>query len=439
VRRAARTVLGCAALALVVAVAPQAGATRRSAPVFRTYHEPGEHDGEGEPSIGVNWHTGTAMYQSGLRTMAVTWNADGDAHWVQRSGITENKTTLDPILFTDGPQGRTFVSQLAADCSLLSYSDDDGRTWTPTTGCGPGVYVDHQTVGAGPYAKGSVHVSPVYPNAVYYCAQAFVNASCARSDDGGLSFGPAVPMYAAGQCAGLHGHVRVSPNGAVFVAQMDCAGRQGFTVSEDNGVTWTVRTVDGSAANDESDPSVAAGSDGTVYFGYQDGAGHEDTHAMVAVTRNNGRTFSRPVDVGAAFGLKNVQFPEVIAGDGDRAAMAFLGTKTGGDDQVDDFDGEWHLYVAVTYDRGKTWTTVDTTPKELAQIGCIKLTGCKHRNLLDFNDIAVDKQGRIYVGWADGCPRACEDGDDWSARWHTATITRQSGGKGLFKKYDGRL
>ena len=439
-RTSRRIVLGCAALAALSLSAPGAVARRPSAtPRFATYHEPGEDEGAGEPSIGANWRTGSVMYQSGVRTLAVTWDKRGVATWRDRTFILEGIASLDPILYTDGRTGRTWVSQLAVNCSLLSYTDDDGLTWTPTQGCGPGAYVDHQTVGASPFA-GTLAPPRVgeQPVAVYYCAQAVADASCARSDNGGLTFGPAVPMYSIAQCGGLHGHLRGSPDGTVYVPQMNCGGRQAVVVSEDNGHTWEVRPIPGSTVNNESDPSVAAGSDNTVYFGYQDGPGHANTRAMAAVSRDHGRTWSTPVDLSSRLGLKNVQFPEVIAGDGDRAAVAFLGTKTGGSDQVNSFTGEWRLYVALTYDRGRTWTTVNATPNELAQRGCIKLTGCDHRNLLDFNDITVDKQGRVLVAWADGCPEACEDGAAWQPTWHSAVITRQSAGKGLFKAYDGR-
>lgn len=439
-----RVALACAALTVtgVALVAPQqAGAGRASGkPVFRTYHQPGEDADAAEPSIGINWKTGTAMFQAGTRTLAVNWDKRGNAFWDDRSFILESSFTLDPILFTAGRQGRTWVSQLAANCSLLSYTDDDGKTWTPTTGCGPGVYIDHQTVGAGPFAPGLLDpLTESQPNAVYYCAQALANASCARSDNGGLTFGPAVPMYDITQCGGLHGHLRVAPDGTAMVPHMGCGNNQAMVVSEDNGVTWSIRKIPGSKVNGESDPSVAAGTDNTTYFGYQDGAGNDNTRAMIAVTRDHGRTWAKPVDVSSRLGIKNVQFPEVIAGDGDRAAFAFLGTKTGGNDQVDDFKGEWQLYVAMTYDRGRTWTTVNATPTELVQRGCIQLSGCTHRNLLDFNDITVDKQGRVYVAWADGCPRACEKGAPWSNSWKSGVISRLDSGKGLFKAYDGKL
>jgi hypothetical protein len=444
-RTTRRLALACAfaSAAAAVAVVTPAGAARRpSGPAFTSYRRPGEIGGHGEPTLGVSWKTGTVMYQDGLETLAVTFDKNG-AHWTLRTAIQEGLLSLDPILELDASTGRTFVSQLAADCSLLSYSDDDGRTWAPTTGCGPGVYVDHQTVGAGPYAKPApiTRLRPdTYPHAVYYCAQAVAEASCARSDDGGTTFGPAIPIYDTRQCGGLHGHLRVGPDGAAYVAHQDCNGGQGVVVSEDNGMTWSVRTVPGSSVNGESDPSVASGAGGTTYFGYEDGAGSANTRAMVATTRDHGRTWSKPVDVSSRLGLKNVQFPEVIAGDDDRAAFAFLGTKTGGNDQDDKFAGEWRLYVAMTYDRGRTWTTVDATPAELVQRGCIQLTGCSHRNLLDFNDIAVDKQGRVLVAWADGCPVTCEKKTEaWSGQWNWPTISRQSRGKGLFRAYDGKL
>lgn len=443
-RTVRRLALGSVALAALLLAAPGAQSrdvARGPAPTFVNYHEPGEEEGGGEPTLGVNWKTGTVLYQSNLRTMAITFDARDRARWEERSFILESSFSLDPILYTDPVSGRTFVSQLAAACSLMSFTDDDGKTWQPSQGCGPGAFVDHQTVGAGPYSSSNPLASLVQgdrPLAVYYCAQAVAEAACARSDDGGTTFGAGVPIYNYTQCRGFHGHLRVAPDGTVYVPNMGCGSEQAAIVSEDNGLTWHIRKIPGTEVNGESDPSVAAGSDNTVYFGFQNGKDDANTQAKVAVSRDRGKTWSKPVDVSSRLGIKNVQFPHVIAGDGDRAAFAFLGTKTGGNDQTNEFDGDWRLYIATTYDRGATWTTVNATPHELVQRGCIQLTGCNHRNLLDFNDIAVDKQGRVLVAWADGCPVTCERGAKWDADWHSAVITRQNGGKGLFRAYDGR-
>jgi len=185
----------------------------------------------------------------------------------------------------------------------------------------------------------------------------------------------------------------------------------------------------------KDDPSIGIGALGTVYVGYHNGDGHAD----IAISHDQGKTWTKSVDVGASFGIKNIAFPEVVAGDDDRAAFAFLGTTSSGDDQAATFAGVWHLYIASTYDGGKTWTTVDPTPGDPVQRGCIWHGGGSNpcRNLLDFNDIVVDAQGRVLVGYADGCVGPCDSPtatqNSYSA---VATIARQSGGRRLFHQYD---
>src|SRR5262249_24577079 len=134
------------------------------------------------------------------------------------------------------------------------------------------------------------------------------------------------------------------------------------------------------------------------------------------------------------------QTAETIAGDDNRAASAFLGTETGGDAQAADFLGVWHLYVAFTYNGGRTWTTSDATPGDPVQRGCIWNGGGSNpcRNLLDFNDITVDQTGRVLVGYADGCTGACVTDPTQnpstgpaSAQDAPATGARQVGGRGL--------
>src|SRR4029077_5228901 len=137
----------------------------------------------------------------------------------------------------------------------------------------------------GPYRTDASAVPPVvppphptYPNAIYYCSQDVAASFCARSDNGGQSFGPGVPIYNTNQCGGIHGHVKVAPDGTAYVPNKSCGGGQGVAVSRDDGLTWTVKTVPGSTAG-SWDPSVGLGADGTVYFGWDNG----DGHAYVAV------------------------------------------------------------------------------------------------------------------------------------------------------------
>ena len=425
----------------------------------------GEH-GAGEPSVGVDWNTGKAFIEAGNHTLRVTFNdavQPATAFWEDKRSPFA-RVSLDPIMFVDDAQfggpNRLFSSQLNLVTSELSFTDNDGDLWFPTQGSGQPAGVDHQTVGGGPYASPVPLTSTSYPHAIYYCSQDIVTAFCSRSDDGGLTFGPGIPIYtfahvngvdvpvAPGTCGGLHGHVRVSPDGTAYVPNEKCmdangVSRPGVAVSTDNGLSWVVRTVpDAKSISPGSDPSVAAGANNTIYFGYV----NVDGHAKIATSTDRGMHWSKSKDAGTAFGIQNAEFAEVIAGDDNRAAFAFLGTQTAGDTQSADFAGVWHLYVAFTYNSGRTWTTADATPADPVQRGCIWNQGGSNpcRNLLDFNDITVDKVGRVLVGYADGCTGSCvsdptqnASAGPATAQDALATIARQVGGRGLFKAFDG--
>ena len=254
------------------------------APRFSVHPAPGGlGTGAGEPTLGVNWSTGHVLFVAGLQTLRVAFDdaaSPARSSWTSVSAVNTSLTTFDPILFTDGDASsaartnRTLVSQLLpTKLSLMSFTDDDGETWTPSQGSGINRGVDHQTVGGGPFAPGVPGRGPLtsYPNAVYYASQDVGLAEIALSRDGGRTFDVAVPMWTLAQCNGLHGHIKVAPDGTVYVPNKNCGGRQGVAVSTDNGLTWAIRTVPGSSGG-ETDPSVGVASDGTVYFGTYSGA-----------------------------------------------------------------------------------------------------------------------------------------------------------------------
>jgi len=489
-----------AALVLAGSAGIAAGGTaaKTPAPTFTAYRTTAD---DGEPSIGWDRKANAAMYGAGTTNVRLTWN---DATVPATMSVTDvtpptSVTTLDAITVTDQNTNRTFVSQLAAACSLFAFSDDAGSSWTPGQGCGVGTMLDHESVGAGPFHGFSpVQALTSYPDAVYYCAQNSYSGGCAFSQDGGLTFSTVVPAYNSpandpndpdptiaaegGACSALHGHLRVGPDGTVYLPIKGCGGQPtadnltntefwgghpSVSISVDNGLTWIVHRVDSGNNQDESDPSVAAGrgdkfGGGRIYLGWEDGTNPSATGygttsaAKIAMSTDQGKTWSAPVDVSTPLGIHNVQFPEVIAGDDDRAAFAWLGTSAIGDDQHNGFVGAdgnpavWHMYVSMTYDGGKTWTTVDTTPNDPVQRGCVDLQGlsnktvtdnniCSQRNMLDFNDIAVDTQGRVLVAYADGCTGACVNNPATPSTDATGTVMRQTTGKGLYAAYDGLI
>lgn len=424
-------------------------------PRFQNYPIPQSQGGNaGEPSIGYNPNTGNVMYQAGLQTFKVgfdTSTSPAKATWTDVSSFETSKASLDAILFTDRLTGRTFSSQLTGQDSLSAFSDNDGGAWTPSQGGGIPSGVDHQTVGGGPYSKTATVSPPTtgavtgYKDAVYYCSQDIAASFCARSDDGGLTFGAGVPTWNLTQCGGLHGHVKVAPNdGTVYVPNKNCGGKQGVAVSTDNGATWSIRTIPDSSAAVGSDPSVGVASDGTLYEGYQGANGN----AYIAVSHDRGLTWSKSLDVGLQQNVQNVVFPEVVAGDGNRAGFAYLGTTTSGNYQSQTFPGVWQVYVSTTYDGGQTWSTVNDTPTDPVQRGsiCTNGTTCgTDRNLLDFMDINMDSQGRVLVGYPDGCVNACVTAttdathptqDSLNSGTAYATIARQSGGLSLLSAFD---
>ncbi|MDQ3313263.1 MAG: PKD domain-containing protein, partial [Verrucomicrobiota bacterium] len=420
---------------------------------------PGIGENAGEPTVGFNLQTKYAMFISGLQTLRVTFPETGacDALWEDVSYVLTSKKSLDPILWTDQAIGRTFVSQLNSVVppaspvliglnSLMAYTDDDGQTWTPAQLNPPDGSYDHQSVASGPYPPA---LAPALTNpankgrAVYYCSQAGVTAFCSRSDDGGLNFGPGRNPYTLlDGCGGLHGHPMVAPDGTVYLPNRACNNIQSLAVSEDAGVTWTVRQVKGpnftaKAPSGIIDPAVGIANDGTVYFAWASGE-TDGTHQMVSKSTDKGLTWSTPVDIGAVHNLKNTVFPRVIAGDGNRAAVGFIGTPEPGDHQAAGFKGTWFAYIATTYNGGQTWAVVNATPNDPVQKeACIWNGGGSNpcRNLLDFNGMTKDDKGRALYAYADGCVNDCVRGgpNSYSAK---ATIARQSGGKTLLAAFD---
>jgi hypothetical protein len=429
----------------------------------------------GEPSIGVDPRVAhdDVMYQAGLFTIKATFDDSTKPATPTFTDVSDVplETTLseDAILDVDRTTGRTFVSQLLGACSAGAFSPDDGASWTPAQACQLPAGPDHQTIGAGPFAP-PIPGGATYANAVYYCSQSVAFTSCALSIDGGLTYGNANQMWTSAQCFGLHGHVKVAPNdGTVYVPDKACGAPEclivtttagpdchpGFAVSTNNGTTWTVHTINDGHFRyfTTGDPSIGIGANGTMYYGY----GDRDGTAKIAVCTSQGTSCGASVDVGSAFHVANTEMATVVAGDDNRAAFAFLGSTTPGDDQQSSFHGTWDVYVAVTYDGGAHWTTTDATPNAPVQRGCIEFNAScpstrgtnDQRNLLDFNDLTIDREGRILYAYTDGCQQ-----DPTPAAGHGSCATdatrlsglnpeiegpailRQSCGLGLYAQFD---
>jgi len=300
------------------------------------------------------------------------------------------------------------------------------------------------------YPAGQVPPNALWPatgtkRAVYYCSQSVASAFCSRSDDGGQSFGPGIPVKDTACAAGaLHGHVKVAPDGTVYVPDTSkCAAAVGDTAkhviafaSADAGKTWTPRPIPQSTGGGGSDPSLGIATDGTAYMCYVEPDG--TVHA--AVSKDKGLTWAHGQDIGLAEGIVHAVFPQMIAGDPNRASCAFIGTSTAGNSGAADFKGVWYGYQATTYDGGDSWHLVNVTPGDPVQGQggvCTAGTTCgTNRNLLDFNDLQLDEQGRTLFGFSDGCIGGCVKDPSANSFADKATIVRQTGGRTLYAKFD---
>ena len=457
---------------------PTTGQGAGAPPRYINYTAPGTAASDaGEPSIGVDWNPNVAALKhekvntggvAFFTSYSTQWRSSFDDCSSPALNVWENMNApispigLDPIGFVDHfstvplgtsyppphTPGRVFGLQLAGGSSSAAFSDNSGVSWVPFLAGGAPAGPDHETLGGGPFhAPVITPPPPAYPNAVYYCSQYGVeNAGCSRSDDGGVTFGPAVPIFPPQLCAGgLHGHIKVSPQGTAYVPNSACAegtapnlGVVGVALSKDNGITWTHESVPGSTGS--SDPAIGIGQNNvgkppgqaanTIYLGWISA----DGRAHVAHSPDEGVTWEDDIDVSSIFGIEKAVFPTMVAGDDNRAAFAFLGTVPAfyPTTQV------WHLYIATTYDGGNSWILIDATPNDPVQIGdiCLLGTGCGGaRNLLDFNGMDVDAEGRVLFAYADGCVN-CSNNQTAQSNGDKGVIARQSGGRRLFAFFD---
>src|SRR5947207_841663 len=375
--------------------------TAPGVPRYQNFYAPdgtSAQSSEGEFNIGFDPKTGRIMNMNlgpvwritppELLTPAKPECCEG--LWENKSNPTTN-TGLDPILWTDQKTGRTFVSNSTAGANAVyGYSDNDGDLWVPLAASPASGGTDHETIGSGPYpASLSTLSTPANQGeAVYYCSQTWPlgPATCQRSDTLGASYGPGVFAYYGNgitQCHGLHGHVHVAPDGTVWLPVSQCGGRQGGAFSTDGGVTWHEFIVPNAISQAEgADPSIAIDSNNRIYYAYV----------------NN-----QPVPAGSPL--------------------------------------EGHARVAVG-SLNKSTNTISWTGEvdiEVQHASGIWQQGGSHqdRNLLDFNEITVEKNGRVLYGYSDGCVSdGCIAGtapNDFTAFMRVA---RQSGGKTLFASYD---
>ncbi len=419
----------------------------------------------GEPTIAVT-RTHAVFYpaiefdQTGnLPQTHFMRSLDGGETWEEKSPDAGNVArthpySFDPYVYADPQTGRVFALDMGPHvaCNHVSWSDNDGNTWTTQYFTCPGVPVnDHPTLFAGP-PMGLPTVG--YPNNVYLCTNAIGESHCFVSRDGGLTWNDGVPAYTGAQqsgegdvaiCGGLTGHGHASwADGTVYLPRASC-GIPEVAVSRDGGLTFEVIQVapDEDPGTRAHDTMIATDANGTAYYLYL--CGPDDNGACLKISHDQGRTWSEAINVTAP-GVTATKLPSITAGSDGRIAFLYVGTTTPSgwqahhEDNADELrNTTWNAYVGVSLNADSDDPTFAiTTINDLSEP--IKRGGCTGRcfgdigGMYDFFDIDINPMtGRIWAAIVDVCTGEC-DWDDADADTFQRTfgaVGRQVGGSKL--------
>ena len=388
-----------------------------------------------EPTIGVAPDGAvymTAMVPRPVRGSmpTIVRSLDSGLTW-EDVGPAAHVNTNDPLVFVDPDTGRVYTDDiLPLSCTFLSWSDDQGETWTTNPyACGNSQVNDHQTiVTAWPRTLPTVG----YPKVVYHCANNVAYFACATSLNGGLTFGPQVPVdlgvdpaFELPLCGATTAHLRAGPDGKVYLPKSECSiqpSRPVVYVTEDDGLTWSKKVISETIM---SPHEIGFGIDeeNNLYATWPD----EMSYQWYAYSTDGGDTWSEPVNITAP-GVTATMFVAAASRGVGTLAFAYVGSTieggyegkgTGNPGLAGDLLGQpalpewdnatWNGYIGVITDALTPEPVIQTVtandPADPLARGLCGRTRCAGMN--DFIDMVVDAQGRPWVAFVDVCTAEC--------------------------------
>lgn len=394
----------------------------------------------GEPTLGVDkkgtiFFPGDAFDTTGgvLARNLEMRSTNGGKTWTDVSpkaanaGPNSHPVTLDTITYVDKDYGRVFtVDTLAAEGSLISFSDDHGATWTSSMAAAAGVD-DHETVATGVVPAGShlVTLDPKFPKVVYYCVNTVAAVSCSRSLDGGVTFvqmntpfptHPASSLPDSAVCSSLTGHLQTDSRGDLFLPsafnESSGCGVPSVAVSTDGGTTWTDHPV--SQIHDPFNAMAVAADNGgnniNLYVTWQD---DKWNLPYLSVSKDLGAHWSTPVMV-APPGVRVTNFPSLAVGDRGHVVLTFPGS-TDAHANTDKKASPWSYYVVFSQNalsaRPAFVSQVARIPSALGGGTVMHRGPCSGRcaGLFDFLDVQVapTRGSPAYATLSDDCTGPC--------------------------------
>lgn len=270
-----------------------------------------------EPSIGLtssgtlfvypSWEVVDVPLADRATGMGMARTTDAGATWSRELSevgpANDHPFSADPFMYVDPYTDRVFMEDLIVppfNCANLSFSDDDGDSWTQTLG---GCLIwDHVSYGSGPPATSTLGD---YPTVLQRCGITYVATTlaseatgCQKSLDGGMTWeapgepaflgGPDGLPYAPSTCHGAAGHIFVDHRGWVWVPRGWCNDPY-VAVSKDEGATWDQLQVAEEPMSGH-DGGVAVDPNGVVYYLWL----REDRLPYLSISHDDGATWSEP-------------------------------------------------------------------------------------------------------------------------------------------------
>ena len=389
-----------------------------------------------EPSIGVT-SSGCIFFIAFEKPMR---SCDHGQTWVNTRDITQAPFTNDPYGWVDPITDRVFnIHMMGLQTTWVGWSDNDGESWAGNPhDSGTTPLNDHIKLGSGPWtdegygAVGSLS-SNLYETAVYFCYNKIAGIFCFTSFDGGATFeagGQIVGLATSN--GGLHGAITTAPDGTVYLPPR--VATPTIIFSKDNGYSWEERYMgeDVGTPSIRKNGEVATDTESNAYNIWVGG----DQGVYMSTSVDSGNTWNQKSIRVSPIEVISATFPHTSAGDPGRIAITYLGSEDAdelGQPDIDDqpWDGNAHYattnvspYLYVTYslnalDENPVFHTQKVSPDPV-QVGSICLNsgdcrsneGGSNRNLLDFNDLHIDLEGRVYIAFADGCTGTCASGNE---------------------------
>lgn len=403
--------------------------------------------GSWEPTLGVT-ADGTLFVNAVLgpapigAVPAVLRSRDGGKTWASigpalPAGQANPPYSGDPFLTYDTVSGRLYSADLTSfSCMSVAVSADEGDTWLANpAGCSATAgLIDHPSlIAARPRLLPTLGV----PTILHACFNAFTDARCARSLDGGLTFGPTRPLVLAPGVDGVGptcppaatGRLQAAPDGTLWLPVADpCSRRPMVAVSRDDGLTWTERSIPTDRLADTHmrnghEAAVAVDASGRAFVLWVSGG-----VPYVASSGDLGATWTSarraaPPEVTA------VDLIGIAAGAPGHVAVAYLGSTIPGGyegrpiappllpvDEAqanpDDWrNATWNAYLGILDGDSPlaSWTANDPADPlargACGQVRCAVASG--PMGMGDFIGLVLDAQGRPWASFVDACTLAC--------------------------------